>query len=264
MASSFIAPRTRWRRSPAMSASPVAVPAPATAQLAVPEFVGCLPAAIPQARGLPAPLLADLLARGEAGGYPADIKLIYSSGGDLFNQCPNVNKMVASLDEAEFIVAQDHFLTPTARYADIVLPATTFWERNDVHTPWSGAGHYAIFMRQAIEPICMNAATTSIFSATWRTARWYRRLQRQERAWTGCAISPVTPSTISSASCSRAWRDFRHRRTRWPARQIRDPENHPFSTPSGKIEIYSMTCWLPIPIAHGLGVIPPIPHLDRP
>ena len=39
------------------------------------------------------PLLADLLARGKGGGYPADIKLIYSSGGDLFNQCPNVNKM---------------------------------------------------------------------------------------------------------------------------------------------------------------------------
>ena len=40
-------------------------------------------------------MLADLLARGKAGGYPADIKLIYSVGGDLFNQCPNVNKMVA-------------------------------------------------------------------------------------------------------------------------------------------------------------------------
>ena len=58
----------------------------------------------------------------------------------------------------EFIVGQDHFLTPTTRYADIVLPATTFWERNDVHTPWAGAGHYAIFMKQALEPMyeCRN------------------------------------------------------------------------------------------------------------
>ena len=110
------------------------------------------------------PLLADLLARGKAGGYPADIKLIYSAGGDLFNQCPNVNKMVSSLDGVEFIVAQDHFLTPTARYADIVLPATTFWERNDVHTPWAGAGHYAIFMRQAIEPMYECRNDIDIFS----------------------------------------------------------------------------------------------------
>ena len=104
------------------------------------------------------PMLADLLARGKDGGYPADIKLIYSVGGDLFNQAPNVNKMVQSLDGVEFLVVQDHFLTPTAQYADIVLPATTFWERNDVHTPWAGAGHYAIFMKQAIEPMgeCRN------------------------------------------------------------------------------------------------------------
>ena len=104
------------------------------------------------------PLLADLLVRGKAGGYPADIKLIYSVGGDLFNQCPNVNKMISALDGIEFIVGQDNFLTPTVRYADIVLPATTFWERNDVHTPWAGAQHYAIFMRQAIAPMyeCRN------------------------------------------------------------------------------------------------------------
>ena len=40
----------------------------------------------PIERAVASPLLADLLARGKAGGYPADIKLIYSAGGDLFNQ----------------------------------------------------------------------------------------------------------------------------------------------------------------------------------
>src|SRR5262245_61318540 len=104
------------------------------------------------------PMLADLLTRGRAGGYPADIKLIYSAAGDIFNQAPNVTKTVAALDGVEFFVAQDHFLTPTARYADVVLPATTFWERNDIHTPWAGAGHYAIYMKQAIAPLyeCRN------------------------------------------------------------------------------------------------------------
>ena len=48
---------------------------------------------IPIGARVASPLLADLLARGKAGGYPADIKMIYSVGGDLFNQVPNVNKM---------------------------------------------------------------------------------------------------------------------------------------------------------------------------
>ena len=91
-------------------------------------------------------LLADLLTRGKAGGYPADIKMIYSAAGDLFNQCPNANKTVAALDRVEFLVAQDHFLTPTARYADIVLPATTH-ERRLVGFLFSGRGHHALGAR---------------------------------------------------------------------------------------------------------------------
>jgi anaerobic dimethyl sulfoxide reductase subunit A len=42
------------------------------------------------------------------------------------------------------------------------------------------------------------------------------------------------------------------------AREIRDPEGHPFSTPSGKIEIYSMAIAAD-PDPYGLGTISPIP-----
>src|SRR5256884_7750873 len=41
------------------------------------------------------PLLADLLERGRAGGIPADIKMGYSGGGDLFNPTPNTHKTAA-------------------------------------------------------------------------------------------------------------------------------------------------------------------------
>src|SRR5207247_6475463 len=87
------------------------------------------------------PLLADLLERGRAGGYPADVKMIYSAAGDLFNQLPNVGKTIAAAGRLEFMVVHDHFMTPTARYADVVLPATTFWARTAVKKPSAGAGH---------------------------------------------------------------------------------------------------------------------------
>jgi len=203
------------------------------------------------------PLLADLLARGRSGGYPADIKLIYSAGGDLFNQAPNVNKMVQSLDRVEFIVAQDHFLTPTARHADIVLPATTFWERNDVHTPWAGAGHYAIFMKQAIEPMheCRNdidifaelAARVGIEGYNGKSEMaWLRELTAdavddfEAFAGNGVARFPAPDDAVAFA------------------REIRDPERHRFTTPSGKIEVYSMAL-AANPDPYGLGRIPPIP-----
>ena len=203
------------------------------------------------------PLLADLLARGKGGGYPADIKLIYSVGGDLFNQAPNVNKMVGSLDNIEFLVAQDHFLTPTARYADIVLPATTFWERNDVHTPWAGAGHYAIYMRQAIQPMyeCRNdidifadlAVRVGIAGYNDRTeAAWLRELTKSAvddfEAFVDNGVARFAPPQDAVAF----------------AAEIRDPQRHRFTTPSGKIEIYSMALAAK-PDPYGLGPIPAIP-----
>ena len=75
---------------------------------------------------------------------------------------------------------------PTARYADIVLPATTFWERNDVHTPWAGAGHYAIFMQQAIAAD-VRVPERHRHLRRPRPPRRHRGLQRQDRGSSGCA-----------------------------------------------------------------------------
>jgi anaerobic dimethyl sulfoxide reductase subunit A len=202
-------------------------------------------------------LLADLLVRGAAGGYPADIKLIYSVGGDLFNQCPNINKMIGALDRVEFIVAQDNFLTPTARYADIVLPATTFWERNDVHTPWAGALHYAIYMRQAIAPMdeCRNDLDILTTLADRLGIAGYN--DKSESQW----LRELTAEAIDDFDRFAAEGVARFPAPVEPvafAREIRDPEQHRFSTPSGKIEIYSMALAAK-PDPYGLGAIPPIP-----
>jgi anaerobic dimethyl sulfoxide reductase subunit A len=200
-------------------------------------------------------MLADVLARGRAGGYPADIKMIYSVAGDLFNQCPNVNKTVAAAERLEFIVAHEHFVTPTARYADILLPATTFWERNDLHTPWAGAGHYVIFMQQAIPPVgeCRNdldicadlARRLGIAGYNDKTEeQWLRELSAgviddfDTFRVQGLARLPVPDDAVAFA------------------RQVR--EGKPFATPSGKIEIYS-TAIAADPDPYGLGPIPPIP-----
>jgi len=203
-------------------------------------------------------LLADVLARGRAGGYPADIKMVYSACGDLANQAPNVNKITAGLEGLEFMVVHDHFLTPTARYADIVLPATTFWERSDIHTPWSGAGHYAVFMRQAIQPMyeCRNDVDICADLAKRLGLEGYRRVEDVEWLREICAGTDVD--------------DFDAFRERGLARlpapehpvafvdEVSDPAGHPFSTPTGKIEIYS-TSIAANPDPHGLGRIPPIP-----
>ena len=216
-----------------------------------------------EAARVSSPLLADLLARGRSGGYAADIKLIYAAFGDLVNQCGNVNKTVAALDEVEFIVVHDHFLTPTARYADIVLPATTFWERNDMHVPWSGGGHYALFMRQAIMPLgeCRNDIDICADLARRLGIEGYNDHTEEEWLRSFCAGTEIDDFD--------AFRERGLARLPAPdeavafAREVRDPEQHPFSTPSGKIEVYSTTI-AATPDMYGLGTMPAVPTYLHP
>ena len=204
-----------------------------------------------------APELADMLARGKSGGYPADIKLIYSCGGNLFNQAPNANKMARNLDGVEFIVGQDHFLTPTTRCADIVLPATTFWERNDVHVPWAGALHYAIYMKQAIPPMYECRNDIDIFADLALRVGINGYNNHSEDEW----LRDFTKHAIDDFE---AFKENGVARFPQPddavafAKQIRDPDNHKFDTPSGKIEVYS-TAMAEKPDYYGLGAMPPIP-----
>jgi molybdopterin guanine dinucleotide-containing S/N-oxide reductase-like protein len=203
-------------------------------------------------------LLADVLARGKAGGYPADIKLIYSAFGNLLNQCGNVNKAVAALDTVEFIVVHDHFETPLGRHADILLPATTFWERNDMHVPWSGTGHYTFFMRQAIAPVGESRNDLDILEDLARRLGVEGYNDKKDVEWLrkfceGTEIDDFEAFQAGGLARLPAPDDLVAF-----AKEVRNPERHPFSTPSGKIEVYSMSI-AATPDVYGLGAIPAIP-----
>jgi molybdopterin guanine dinucleotide-containing S/N-oxide reductase-like protein len=66
--------------------------------------------------------------------------------------CPDHNKVVRGLlREDLFTVVHEQFLTDTTDYADIVLPATTFFEHGDLQKAY---GHYYLqTSQQAIEPL---------------------------------------------------------------------------------------------------------------
>jgi len=63
------------------------------------------------------------------GAYDGKIKALYVMGENPFISDPDQNHVIASLKNCEFLVVQDMFLTETAEFADVVLPAASFMEK---------------------------------------------------------------------------------------------------------------------------------------
>ncbi|HEC11588.1 MAG TPA: molybdopterin oxidoreductase family protein [Acidimicrobiales bacterium] len=76
--------------------------------------------------------------------------------------CPDQNAVIAGLTREDlFTVVIEQFMTDTARYADIVLPATTQLEHLDLVPAW---GHmYLALNRPAVEPLGESLPNTEIF-----------------------------------------------------------------------------------------------------
>lgn len=62
------------------------------------------------------------------------IKALYCMGENPFLSDPNVNKVKKALAKLDFLVVQDIFLTETAEFADVILPATSYLEKLGTYT----------------------------------------------------------------------------------------------------------------------------------
>lgn len=203
--------------------------------------------------------LYDLLLRGTAGGFPSDIRVLYILGCNLLNQWLNTRKGVKALRKPELVVVHELFLTPTARFADIVLPVAHFLERQDVGQPWTG-GPYNILMEKAVEPLPGVKSDLDIFSELASRLNLAGYNEKTEEEWLQEFLSdtPGLPDyprlkekKVHSYEVQKPWVAFQ--------KEIEDPLHHPFRTPSGKIEVYSRK------IAEmNDPMIPPIPKYIEP
>ncbi len=187
---------------------------------------------------------------GQKRNYP-DIRLVYWAGGNPFHHHQDLNRLREAWRRPETIVVHEQFWTPTAKQADIVLPATTTLERDDIGYATREA--HLIAMKAVCDPVGesrddhaifagiaakMGADVAATFTEGLSPMQWLERLYAESR-------SRAAASGVTLAPFDTFWREGRTiaRSDAPPPVMLADfradPDKYSLKTPSGKIEIFS-------------------------
>ncbi len=180
--------------------------------------------------------------------YP-DTRIVWWAGGNPFHHHQDLNLLIRALGKPDTIIVNELWWTAMAKHADIVLPACTTLERNDLSG--SPTDRFVVALKKQIEPVgqakpeydifrelARRFGTTDVFTEGRDEMGWIRWIYDDFRAralrqhvelpsfdqfWEqGYAELPQRPLEYTLFSDYRA-----------------DPKANALRTPSGRIEIYS-------------------------
>lgn len=184
--------------------------------------------------------------------YP-DIRLIYWAGGNPYHHHQDLRALHEAWQRPETIIVNEPWWTATAKRADIVFPATTPYEREDIGR--TNLDDYLFFMPKLIPPVgearddhdifaglAERLGDREVFTEGRTSAEWISDLYKEFRDLaseqnvevpdleTLKNMNWVRLSVGSGSPNHPLFTPFRE-----------DPDGAPLDTPSGKIEIFSDT-----------------------
>ena len=182
--------------------------------------------------------------------YP-DIRLVHWAGGNPFHHHQDLLRLRRAFQRPDTVVVHEPWWTATARHADIVLPATTPLERNDI--AGSSRDPFLLAMHKAVDPVggarndfdifaelAARLGAAEAFTESRDEMGWLRRM------WEG-STARLQARGIAAPSFEAFWEQGWFRLPEpdttltllAPFRA--DPEGAPLRTPSGRIELFSET-----------------------
>jgi trimethylamine-N-oxide reductase (cytochrome c) len=179
------------------------------------------------------------------------LKMCVFAGTNPFHRHQQVNRMIEGWQKLETVVSVDNHWTATCRFADIVLPATTQFERNDLDQYGNHSNRGLIAMKQVVPPqfearndfdifrqLCRLFGREQEFSEGLDEAGWLKRIYKD-------GMQQGKGRGIALPAFDLFWQGDGYIEFDQPEMFVRhqafreDPDLEPLGTPSGLIEIYS-------------------------
>ncbi|MDP2330700.1 MAG: molybdopterin-dependent oxidoreductase [Reyranella sp.] len=178
------------------------------------------------------------------------IRALYISANNPAVTCPEVHKVRKGLAREDlFTVVHDPFMTDTAKFADIVLPAASYLETDDLYRAYGA--YWMQWGRRAVEPqgeARSNFAVAQALAKRMGLADSIFTLEPQDAAR---ELFKGATGPASKADPAKLFAGV-------PIHIAHDWDGQPFKTPSGKLEFYSeqlarqglppMPDWMPDPV----------------
>ena len=185
-----------------------------------------------------------------------DIRFVWWAGGANFTHHQDTNRLIRAWQKPELVVISECFWTAAAKHADIVLPATTSFERNDLTMTGDYSNQHLVPMKRVVAPQYEARDDWEVFaelSERWEAGGRARFTEgKNDLQWLETFYNIAAERGASQQVTLPPFAEF------WQANQLiempeseqharfvrfadfrRDPQANPLKTPSGKIEIFS-------------------------
>lgn len=180
--------------------------------------------------------------------YP-DIKMIFNSGNNFMSHQQDTNRLIRALRKLNTIVSVDVWWTAATRWADIVMPAASTLEQDDITSGGTYSNDRVYAMKKVIEPIGESLPDYEIFEGLAdKLGLWAQFTDSEDKMYhikTGYAKSGAAKTTSFEAFWKKGYArmPIPQNSRKWVRHSAfyENPKSNPLHTASGKIEMFSKT-----------------------
>lgn len=166
---------------------------------------------------------------------PYPVKAIINIGCNPILTWPNTNKVRQAFEKLDLLLVSDIFMTDTAKVADVILPGTTFLEREDLRLYVNRGLHLLFKTNRVLEPAGNSMEDWKIWAELGKRMGYADYFPWQNTHELFDYLLKDSNLSLEQIKDSQGCIYY------YDEPQFQKYLQHGFNTPSGKVEIYSET-----------------------